>query len=190
MSLLLVRHGQARAGTDDYDRLSERGVEQATRLGHWLAGGDQRIDTVLVGAMRRHRQTFDAIAAGMAERGAGPLPAPHVDGSLDEFDHHAVFDGFASAHPTHPAVRGSRDGGLLHLEDNRSTALWQMFAGYHPVRSLFVEAGSGDLAWRGGVPERDASAVGGIDLCGAKRGRSATYGAFDDFSGCLARQGR
>ena len=54
-----------------------------------------------------------------------------------------------------------------------------------------IEApGSGDLAWRGGVPERDASAVGGIDLCGAKRGRSAVYGAFDDFSGCLARQGR
>jgi len=87
------------------------------------------------------------------------------------------------------AIR-SRDGGLLHREDNRSTALWQSYAGYHPVRSLFVEPGSGDLAWRGGVPERDGSAVGGIDLCGAKRGRSATYGAFDDFSGCLARQVR
>jgi len=84
----------------------------------------------------------------------------------------------------------SRDSGLRHLEDNRSTALWQMFAGYHPVRSLFEAPGSGDLAWRGGVPERDASAVGGIDLCGAKCGRSATYGAFDDFSGCLARQAR
>ena len=84
----------------------------------------------------------------------------------------------------------SRDNGLLHLEDNRSTALWQMFAGYHPVRSLFVAPASGDLAWRSGTPERASSAVGGIDLCGAKRGRSAVYGAFDDFSGCLARQGR
>ena len=84
----------------------------------------------------------------------------------------------------------SRDNGLLHLEDNRSTALWQSYAGYHPVRSLFEAPGSGDLAWRGGVPERAASAAGGVDLCGAKRGRSATYGAFDDFSGCLARQGR
>jgi broad specificity phosphatase PhoE len=32
MSLLLVRHGQASAGTDDYDRLSERGTEQCQRL--------------------------------------------------------------------------------------------------------------------------------------------------------------
>ena len=84
----------------------------------------------------------------------------------------------------------SRDSGLLHLEDNRSTGLWQMFGGYHPVRSLFVEAGSGDLAWRSSAPARAGSAAGGIDLCGAKRSSSAVYGAFDDFSGCLARQGR
>jgi len=84
----------------------------------------------------------------------------------------------------------SRDSGLLHLEDNRSTALWQMFAGYHPVRSLFAAPASSDLAWRSGAPERASNALGGIDLCGAKRGRSAVYGAFDDFSGCLARQGR
>jgi hypothetical protein len=36
----------------------------------------------------------------------------------------------------------SRDSGLLHLEDNRSTALWQMFAGYHPVRSLVAACGA------------------------------------------------
>jgi broad specificity phosphatase PhoE len=115
MSLLLVRHGQASAGTDDYDRLSARGVEQATRLGHWLAGSGQPIDGALVGGMRRHRQTFEAIAAGYVEAGGAALPEPLLDACLDEFDHHAVFDSFARDHADHPAVAGSRTGGLQAL---------------------------------------------------------------------------
>jgi broad specificity phosphatase PhoE len=115
VSLLLVRHGQARAGTDDYDRLSEVGVEQARHLGRWLATAGQPIDGVLVGGMRRHRQTFDALAAGHAEAGGPALPDPVVDRCLDEFDHHAVFDNFARDHADHPAVAGSRAGGLQAL---------------------------------------------------------------------------
>ena len=114
MSLFLVRHGQASAGTDNYDRLSERGQLQSRRLGQWLAGNCHRFDAVLVGRMLRHRQTFDAIADAYAERGL-TLPAPTVDAGLDEFDHHAVFDGFAQHHPEHPAVIASHGGGLLAL---------------------------------------------------------------------------
>jgi broad specificity phosphatase PhoE len=115
MSLLLVRHGQASAGTDDYDRLSERGVEQSRLLGRWLAGSGQAVEGVIVGGMRRHRQTYDAIVAGIAEAGGDALPEPEVDGALDEFDHHAVFDGFARAHPGHESVLRARDGGLPAL---------------------------------------------------------------------------
>ncbi len=115
MSLLLVRHGQARAGTDDYDRLSDRGREQARLLGGWLAGSGHGIAGVLVGAMRRHRQTLDAIAEGIADAGGTALPEPTVDDTLDEFDHRAVFDGFVRDNPTHDAVVGSREGGLLSL---------------------------------------------------------------------------
>lgn len=115
MSLLLVRHGQARAGTEDYDRLSERGREQARLLGRWLADGGHGVSGVLVGAMRRHQQTFDAIAEGMADAGGASLPEPTVEAALDEFDHHAVFDGFVRDNPTHAAVVGSRDGGLQSL---------------------------------------------------------------------------
>jgi len=64
--------------------------------------------------MRRHRQTYDGIAAAYAERGLA-LPEPDTDAGLAEFDHHAVFDNFASTHADHPAVLGSRSGGLPAL---------------------------------------------------------------------------
>ena len=35
--LWLVRHAQASFGSDDYDRLSERGEQQAVRFARWLA---------------------------------------------------------------------------------------------------------------------------------------------------------
>ena len=114
MSLLLVRHGQASAGSEDYDRLSGRGVEQSRRLGHWLAATGHRFDVVALGAMRRHQQTLDGVTAGYAGS-ALPLPDALIDPDLNEFDHHAVFDGFAQAHPTHPAIAASRTGGLQAL---------------------------------------------------------------------------
>jgi broad specificity phosphatase PhoE len=111
MTLLLVRHGQASAGTDDYDRLSERGREQSRRLGQWLAASGHAFDRVVLGGMRRHRQSLDALGEGFG----APLPEPHVDAGFAEFDHHAVFSNFAGAHPDHPAVLGVRDGGLPAL---------------------------------------------------------------------------
>jgi len=84
----------------------------------------------------------------------------------------------------------SRDNGLLHLEDNRSTPLWQLFAGYHPVRNLFAAPASGDLHWDGSAPGRASGATAGTDLCGAQRGKSAIYGAFDDFNSCLVNRAR
>jgi broad specificity phosphatase PhoE len=108
VTLLLVRHGQASAGTDDYDRLSERGREQSRRLGRWLAASGHRFDRVVVGGMRRHLQSLEALEEGYG----APLPEPHVDAGFAEFDHHAVFSNFAGANPDHPAVAGVRDGGL------------------------------------------------------------------------------
>lgn len=114
MSLFLVRHGQARAGTDDYDRLSDRGVLQARRLGDWLADTGHRFESVIVGGMRRHQQTYDGIAAAYAEREL-PLPLPDTDAGFAEFDHHAVFGNFVTGHADHPAVVSSRSGGLPAL---------------------------------------------------------------------------
>ena len=54
-SLLLVRHGQASYGEADYDRLSERGREQAKTLGAALG----RLDAVFTGPHVRQRQTAE-----------------------------------------------------------------------------------------------------------------------------------
>lgn len=132
MSLLLVRHGQASAGSDDYDRLSDRGHRQSRRLGDWLADTGHRFDAVVLGGMRRHRQTFDGIAQVYAERGLG-LPEPSLDPGFDEFDHHAVFAAFARRFPEHPTLHASRDGGLQALGAMIHAALGAWAEGHLPA---------------------------------------------------------
>jgi len=81
----------------------------------------------------------------------------------------------------------SRDGGLLHLGDNRTSALWPAYAGYHPVRALFAAPLQGDFRWRDGAPQRQGIRTGS-DLCGV--GPVRAYGAFDDFAPCLRAPAR
>lgn len=75
--LFLVRHGQARLGSEDYDRLSGLGQAQAgrlaRRLGPVLLAGPQ----LWSGTLRRHRQTLEPI------QGAGGSVQQTSD--LDEF---------------------------------------------------------------------------------------------------------
>lgn len=78
----------------------------------------------------------------------------------------------------------SRDGGVLHEGDNQTTPLWQIFAGLHPVRSLFADPASGDFRWSGEPPLRAGSAGGRPGLCGGPRLQVRAYGAFDDFGKC------
>lgn len=84
--LLLVRHGQASFGADDYDRLSETGHEQARVLGGWLAEHDVAPVSVVHGGLRRHRETWEGMVAG-----AGWSNPAAVDPDWDEFDFHAVL---------------------------------------------------------------------------------------------------
>ena len=82
----------------------------------------------------------------------------------------------------------ARDDGLLHLGDNRSSALAWSYLGWHPVRSLVRDWDGADLAWKGNVPRRAAPAqpVDRPDLCGRPRGAAPAYGAFEDFAPCVA----
>lgn len=84
----------------------------------------------------------------------------------------------------------SREGGLLRLGENRSTPLWRSYTGLHPVRGLFVAPDAGDWRWDGAAPRRGRQAAPGADLCGVVRAADAAYGAFDDFSACLAPAAR
>jgi broad specificity phosphatase PhoE len=98
-NLYLVRHGQASFGADDYDQLSPRGREQGIRLGqYWrekaMALGAHEsapFDAVLIGTLKRHRQTWEAMAEG-----AGWVHTPQVWPGLDEYDSHALIQ---TVHP-------------------------------------------------------------------------------------------
>jgi broad specificity phosphatase PhoE len=80
--ILLVRHGQASAGSADYDQLSALGEKQATILGEALASRGIVPDVVFRGALRRHRQTTEAAMAA-----AGWAGDVVVDDGWNEFDH-------------------------------------------------------------------------------------------------------
>ena len=63
--LYLVRHGQASFGAADYDRLSELGTRQCTRLGQWWRSRGVQFDAVLTGTLKRQVQSLAAIESGL-----------------------------------------------------------------------------------------------------------------------------
>jgi len=87
--LLLVRHGQASFGADDYDVLSETGHEQGRVLGRWLAAQGTVPATAVHGGLRRQRETWEALGFAGVEA--------TVDPAWDEFDHLAVLAHYAAS---------------------------------------------------------------------------------------------
>ena len=83
--LYLVRHGQASFGEADYDNLSDLGRRQSLRLGQYFKQRHLSFDLVVMGRLRRHAQTWEAIA-----KGAGFEQQPLVWAGLDEYDSEAV----------------------------------------------------------------------------------------------------
>ncbi|NDY96751.1 histidine phosphatase family protein [Wenzhouxiangella limi] len=61
--LLLLRHAQGMLGTADYDRLSALGLDQADRLGQRVADELGEDWLAWSGALRRQRQTVNALCA-------------------------------------------------------------------------------------------------------------------------------
>lgn len=85
-TLVLVRHGQASFGSDDYDRLSELGTRQCRRLGEHFAQRGRRFAAVMRGSLRRHQQSLDALLQGLGEARDDVQVFP----GLDEYDSAAV----------------------------------------------------------------------------------------------------
>jgi broad specificity phosphatase PhoE len=87
-TLYLIRHGQASFGADDYDQLSPLGRQQAVRLGEYLRPKlqNQPIEAVMMGSLKRHRQTWEGIAEG-----AGLPHTPAVWPGLNEYDSEALI---------------------------------------------------------------------------------------------------
>lgn len=97
VELWLVRHGQAAFATDDYDRLTELGRQQARWLGEHLAALGVNFDRIAAGRLRRQQETAQAIATvlgGEVETVAG----------LEEYD----SDRLLVAHGYRAGQRGGR----------------------------------------------------------------------------------
>ena len=90
--IYLVRHSQASFGTDDYDRLSELGHQQAQWLGEYFKERGLNFARVLHGSLKRQRQTAEGILAV-----TGQAIKPVVHGGLDEYPGDAVFKAHAGA---------------------------------------------------------------------------------------------
>lgn len=90
--ITIIRHAQASYGTDDYDRLSDLGHQQARWLGaHWAAQG-RGFDHVVRGSLRRHRESAEGIAAHM------DLPSVAEDIRLNELSYDSLESGYIQTH--------------------------------------------------------------------------------------------
>jgi len=97
-ALLLVRHGQASFGTEDYDVLSGTGHRQAAVARAALAARGVRPGRVLCGSLRRQRDTA----------AAWPDAELVTDARWDEYDSADVLRAYAASLEA-PGVGGSRD---------------------------------------------------------------------------------
>ena len=93
MSMLyLVRHGQASAGTHDYDRLSPLGQQQSELLGQWWQKQGFSPDHSYHGSLLRQKDT-----ARLALGQMGSALQPTVHDGLNEYQHRVIDRHFGPA---------------------------------------------------------------------------------------------
>jgi broad specificity phosphatase PhoE len=90
--IYVVRHAQAAFGTDDYDRLTQTGVEQARLLGAHFERRRIRFDAVYTGTLRRHIETAQGIVEQRVNAGAASTSRRFP--GLDEYDPEALVLAF------------------------------------------------------------------------------------------------
>lgn len=84
-TLLLVRHGQARAFEADSDRLTPRGEEQAAKVGEFLARALPSVEAAFSGTLTRQRGTAEFVKKAFEAAGK-PFPDVQADAGWNEYD--------------------------------------------------------------------------------------------------------
>lgn len=82
-SLVLIRHGQASFGAQDYDQLSELGKEQAKAVGRLWARNRSSFDQWITGPRKRQKQTTSC-ALQSYQCGGMKAPPLREDPAFDE----------------------------------------------------------------------------------------------------------
>lgn len=83
-TLFLVRHGQASFGSDNYDRLSALGVQQASYLRDHLNQNAVELHAILSGRLQRQRGTAEILASTTG------IPIA-ISPAFDEYDAHTLM---------------------------------------------------------------------------------------------------
>lgn len=111
--LLIVRHGQASFGAENYDVLSDLGRSQARATGEWLREMGWEPDRVITGTLNRQIDTAQEM---------GVKPAPETHAGLNEYDFGSLLNArFPDGVPD--LVKGDRK---VHFRTLRETVFaWQ-----------------------------------------------------------------
>ncbi|WP_299032127.1 histidine phosphatase family protein [uncultured Sulfitobacter sp.] len=111
--LLVIRHGQASFGAENYDVLSDLGRAQARAAGEWLRSMDWTPDRIVTGTLNRQIDTA-------VEMGFAPVPEEHA--GLNEYDFSNLLEArFKGDIPD--LVKGDRK---VHFRTLRETVFaWQ-----------------------------------------------------------------
>ncbi len=97
----MVRHGQASAFTDDYDRLSDLGKRQAELLAEWWKESGLEVGLVFSGPLKRQKGTAEIVGESFRKSGL-PFPDPVILEDLAEIDADrimAYFNDFRTEYP-------------------------------------------------------------------------------------------
>jgi len=123
--ILLVRHGQASFGKENYDILSQTGIRQANLLaGHFLSTG-LHFDAVYSGPMERQKDSARYFVAEYLAKGAS-LPEISVFDGFSEYDTKRVI--------THYLPR------MIKNDPSLAADLEQMFTSLLSFRKIFETA--------------------------------------------------
>lgn len=86
----MIRHGQASFGKENYDKLSERGVDQSRILADYLFDLGLRFDVLYSGTLRRHLETAEAFTR-MYEKHHIQYPELKQIEAFNEYDPESVL---------------------------------------------------------------------------------------------------
>lgn len=101
--LILVRHGQASFGKDNYDQLSDQGRQQVAHLAaHWEALGD-RFDAIYSGTLQRQQETAGILLPTIADQES------HIHPGLNEYNADAMLDIYWRDHAANDGMAGERE---------------------------------------------------------------------------------
>lgn len=124
-TIYLIRHGQARAGTSNYDRLSALGEQQASLLGQHMLDNACLPEEIWSGTLLRQQQSAQHFL--QASRLTLPI---QTDPRLNEYDHRVVHHLF---HPDNQLVESAAQVKATNIQSDEDLPISMPFDTYSSI---------------------------------------------------------